>query len=43
VAETGTPVDFLVFAGEGHGLDLLSSQYVAGEAQLLWFRQYLDS
>ncbi|MCG8348259.1 MAG: S9 family peptidase, partial [Chloroflexales bacterium] len=42
VAETGTPVDFLVFKGEGHGLSR-RSQYVAVEAQLLWFRQYLGS
>ncbi|MCG8350374.1 MAG: prolyl oligopeptidase family serine peptidase, partial [Chloroflexales bacterium] len=43
VEAAGTPVDFLVFEDEGHGLFFPSSQYVAGEAQLLWFRQYLNS
>jgi poly(3-hydroxybutyrate) depolymerase len=37
----GTPARFLVFEGEGHGLGNPSSQRVAGESQILWFRQHL--
>jgi len=37
----GTPVRFLLFEGEGHGLLQWNSRFIAAEAQLLWFRQYL--
>lgn len=38
----GVPVEFLQFEGEGHGLGAPSSQYVAAQRQIEWFRQYLD-
>lgn len=41
IAANGTPVRMLTFVGEGHGLKAPESQFVAGEALLLWFRQYL--
>ena len=37
----GTKADFYLFDYEGHGLGLPGSQFVAGEAQLFWFRTYL--
>ena len=37
----GTPADFYSFEGEGHGLSFFNSQFVAGQAQIEWFRQYL--
>jgi hypothetical protein len=42
VAVTGTPVELLTFEGEIHGLGLLSSNIIAGQAQIAWFRQYLQ-
>lgn len=38
----GVPVDLYVFAREGHGLSLANSQFVAGQQQILWFREYLN-
>jgi dipeptidyl aminopeptidase/acylaminoacyl peptidase len=35
------PVELLTFAGEGHGLQSPVSQFVAGQAQINWFREYL--
>jgi dipeptidyl aminopeptidase/acylaminoacyl peptidase len=37
----GTPADFYQFLGEGHGLGFFNSQFVAGQAQIEWFRKYL--
>jgi len=37
----GTKADFYLFDYEAHGLGLPGSQFVAGEAQLFWFRKYL--
>jgi dienelactone hydrolase len=37
----GTPADFYLFEGEGHGLSFFNSQFVAGQAQINWFRRYL--
>jgi dipeptidyl aminopeptidase/acylaminoacyl peptidase len=37
----GTDADFYTFDYEGHGLGLPGSQFVAGEAQIYWFRKYL--
>jgi dipeptidyl aminopeptidase/acylaminoacyl peptidase len=36
-----TPVEMLRFEGEGHGLRSPTSQLVAVQAQIAWFRQYL--
>ena len=41
VAAAGTPVELLVFAGEGHGLSLPGSQMTAAQAQIGWFRTQL--
>ena len=41
VNAAGTPSDFLLFSGEGHGLRAPSSEFVAGQAQINWFRRYL--
>jgi dipeptidyl aminopeptidase/acylaminoacyl peptidase len=35
------PVELLQFGGEGHGLGAATSQFVAGQAQIEWFRTYL--
>lgn len=35
------PVELLLFADEGHGLSQPTSQFVAGQAQINWFREYL--
>ena len=43
VEATGTPVELLTFKGEVHGLGLLSSNMIAGQAQIAWFRQYLQA
>jgi dipeptidyl aminopeptidase/acylaminoacyl peptidase len=43
VAVSKTPVRFLKFDGEGHGLQQVNSQLVGGQAQIQWFRQYLDN
>jgi hypothetical protein len=37
----GTLSDFWVFEREGHGLALTTSQFVAGQAQIEWFRNHL--
>jgi dipeptidyl aminopeptidase/acylaminoacyl peptidase len=37
----GTLSDFYVFQGEGHGLAFITSQFVAGQAQIEWFRRHL--
>jgi dipeptidyl aminopeptidase/acylaminoacyl peptidase len=37
----GVPADFLLFRNEGHGLSSPNSQYMAGQAQINWFRRYL--
>jgi len=37
----GTDADFYVFMYEGHGLGWPTSQLVAGQAQIHWFRTYL--
>jgi dipeptidyl aminopeptidase/acylaminoacyl peptidase len=37
----GTPADFYIFEGEGHGLFFFNSEFVAGQAQINWFRKYL--
>lgn len=37
----GTPVELLTFAREGHGLAEPNSQFLAGQEQILWFREYL--
>ncbi len=42
VDATGTPVELLTFAGERHALALPSSNLIAGQAQISWFRQYLS-
>lgn len=39
----GTPVELIGFAGEGHGLGAATSQFEAGQAQIEWFRQYLNN
>lgn len=39
----GVPSDYLLFSGEGHGLARPNSQFTAGQAQISWFRRYLDS
>jgi len=41
VGLNGAPVELYVFAREGHGLAQPNSQFVAGQQQILWFRQYL--
>jgi dipeptidyl aminopeptidase/acylaminoacyl peptidase len=41
VAATGTPVELLAFAGEGHGLGMPVSQMTAAQAQIGWFRTHL--
>lgn len=40
--QAGVPVELLTFIGEGHGLYQPSSQLTAGQAQINWFRQYLE-
>jgi dipeptidyl aminopeptidase/acylaminoacyl peptidase len=37
----GTPADFYLFEGEGHGLASFNSEFVAAQAQINWFRKYL--
>lgn len=37
----GTPADYYEFIGEPHGLYQPTSQFVAGQAQIEWFRNYL--
>lgn len=37
----GTLADFYVFDREGHGLAFPNSQFVAGQAQIEWFRNHL--
>ena len=39
----GTKADFYTFDYEGHGLGLPENQFVAGEAQIYWFRTYLKT
>jgi dipeptidyl aminopeptidase/acylaminoacyl peptidase len=41
VNAAGAPSDFLLFQGEGHGLQSPVSEFVAGQAQLEWFRRHL--
>lgn len=41
ISAVGTPVDYYEFIGEPHGLQQTMSQFVAGQAQLEWFRDYL--
>ena len=41
VASSRTPVKFMKFEGEGHGLSSPNSQLSAAQAQVAWFRQYL--
>lgn len=41
ISAVGTPVDYYEFIGEPHGLMQMTSQFVAGQAQLEWFRDYL--
>ncbi len=41
ISAVGTPVDYYEFIGEPHGLRQMTSQFVAGQAQLEWFRNYL--
>lgn len=41
IATTKTPVKFLKFELEGHGLSLLQNQSTAAQAQISWFREYL--
>lgn len=41
IVEAGTPAEFYLFAGEGHGLGHPTSQYVAAQQQLAWFREHL--
>jgi dipeptidyl aminopeptidase/acylaminoacyl peptidase len=41
IATGKTPVKFLKFTGEGHGLGRPSSQTTAAQAQIAWFRQHL--
>lgn len=43
LAANRTPVELLQFDGEGHGLGAPTSQFVAGQAQIQWFRQYLSA
>ena len=42
VEATGTPVEMLVFRNEGHALSLPSSKLFAAQAQIEWFRNYLN-
>ncbi|MDJ0764026.1 MAG: prolyl oligopeptidase family serine peptidase [Myxococcota bacterium] len=41
IVGNGTPADFYEFLGEPHGLYQATSQFIAGQAQLEWFREYL--
>lgn len=41
IEANGTPVALLAFIGEGHGLRSPVSQFTAGQAQVLWFREFL--
>jgi dipeptidyl aminopeptidase/acylaminoacyl peptidase len=41
VAISKTPVKFLKFTGEGHGLARPNSQTTAAQAQIAWFREHL--
>lgn len=41
VEANGTPVKFMRFKDEGHGLGSPVSQFVAAQAQIDWFRTYL--
>lgn len=43
LAANGTPVELLQFNEEGHGLAAPTSQFVAGQAQIQWFREYLSA
>lgn len=43
IAANNVPVELLQFEGEGHGLGALTSQFVAGQEQIEWFRQYLGA
>ena len=43
VNAAGTPSDFLLFSGEGHGLQAPTSQLVAAQAQITWFRRHLSA
>jgi len=38
----GSLADFYVFENEGHGLSFFTSQFVAGQAQIEWFRKHLE-
>ena len=42
VAATGTPAELLTFQGEFHALAQLTSNMIAGQAQIAWFRKYLQ-
>jgi pimeloyl-ACP methyl ester carboxylesterase len=41
ISAVGTPTDYYEFIGEPHGLYQPTSQFVAGQAQIGWFRNYL--
>ncbi|HET9907029.1 MAG TPA: prolyl oligopeptidase family serine peptidase [Anaerolineales bacterium] len=41
VESAGVPVRFLAFKSEGHGLSFPSSQLIAAQEQIVWFREYL--
>ncbi len=41
IQANGAPVNLMAFVGEGHGLKGRSSQIVAAQAMLEWFRKYL--
>ena len=41
VEAAGVPVEFLAFKNEGHGLSFPSSNLVAAQEQIAWFRKYL--
>jgi dipeptidyl aminopeptidase/acylaminoacyl peptidase len=42
IVDAGTDADFYEFIGEAHGLQQLSSQFTACQAQIEWFRKYLE-
>lgn len=42
INSTGTPVSYYEFLGEGHGLRRATSQFAAAQAQIEWFRYFLQ-
>ena len=43
IGAAGTTTDFYLFEGEDHGFSFLSSQLVATQAQIEWFRRFLKT